>query len=53
MRSYKNQDEKPEAAVLRMLVRLLARQAAAEQFTAARKPSFPHHPMKDEERHDG
>jgi len=53
VRSYKNQDERPETAVLRTLVRLLVRQAAAEQFAAAQQPSSPHDPMKDEERRDG
>ena len=38
---------------LSTLVRLLARQAAAEQFAAAQQPSSPHDPMKDKERHDG
>ena len=53
MRSFKNQDDRPETAVLRTLVRLLARQVAAEQIEAAQKPSSPRNPMKDEERHNG
>jgi len=53
VRLQKNQDNRPEIAALRSLVRLLARQAAAEQVAAGQQLSSSLTPTNDEDRGDG